>query len=385
MRSYKKRFAREFIRTQQRHRIETRDAILFSIDEVNYLAGIKIQGTDALIYAHFPRNLRAIPKWMKLGNAVRVRHRGGIGSFIEILGPGRAVPVAVPGGTVWPDLGTATDVIISGLTLSAANPGVMAVYVAAGYYRINEVVYAHNIDDSTIMTMTDPTDNVMGVLVDGSHLVMGVGGTGGLTRVDLDAAPSEGSFRYDAIAIGADGTLDYLKGTTFTTTPTYPSIPADHLQIGQYILVIGGVTGVTNVNIGQSFTSKQTSSILINDDTPGQIDFPWSAVTDTPVLTLVVKFQDQYGWALSDDYFVTVDWLTGTGGMRYDGSVYTQNDIQAEFTGSQFTFYVQRDQLATEIDPFLYIKVKDNNGTVSALESATGIVLLDSNGDPLNL
>src|SRR5512137_812697 len=116
MRLYGKRYAKKFIDRRVRLKTETRDAIVWDIDYLNYVAKVKIQGSNEYVMAHFPRNWKETPYWLKKGNAVAIRHREGVKGYIEVIGEGRAIPTAVSGSSM-PEPDTLPDMIISGLTV----------------------------------------------------------------------------------------------------------------------------------------------------------------------------------------------------------------------------------------------------------------------------
>ena len=97
MRLYGKRFVKNYVDSRVVRKTEMRDAVLWDIDWSNYVARVKIQGSNQLITAHFPRNWKKQPYWCKEGNAVRIIHRSGVRGYVEIAGEGRAIPSPVQG------------------------------------------------------------------------------------------------------------------------------------------------------------------------------------------------------------------------------------------------------------------------------------------------
>ena len=86
-----------------RDKTESRDAIVWDIDESNFLVRCKIQGSNEYILCYYPRNWQTLPPWCKRGNAVRIAHRGGIRGNLEVIGNGRAIPTPIAGADQFPD------------------------------------------------------------------------------------------------------------------------------------------------------------------------------------------------------------------------------------------------------------------------------------------
>ncbi len=102
----------------ENHR-ETWDAILWDVDMTKRTCRVKIQGSDNLITARFPSNWADVPHWMKVGNAVRIVHRGGIRGKIELVSDGQVVPTAIVGGSQTPPGEDGGDGVLSGCQVIA--------------------------------------------------------------------------------------------------------------------------------------------------------------------------------------------------------------------------------------------------------------------------
>jgi len=221
MRLYNGKAIKSMVERQVSAQSETRDAVLWDIDTINQLCRVKIQGSANLITAHFPRNWKNTPYWLKRGNAVSIRHRSGTRGYIEVVGEGRAVPSPVSGGgSVLPDPQSLPDMILTGCQLFETSPPSMNLIATSGAYRISGIVYTFNPSNLTGVgiVMDVPAPMVMG---SGSVMSMGTG----LYTVALDPAPSAGLFRYDMCCVGIDGVLDYVPGTPAATSPVFPAVP----------------------------------------------------------------------------------------------------------------------------------------------------------------
>jgi len=190
--------------------------------------------------------------------------------------------------------------------------------------------------------------------------------------LELDAAPVAGQFRYDAFVVGADGIIDYLKGTA-ATTPVKPTIQANHVLLGDYILVIGGITEIIDNHIGMQWATPVASKLGI----PAQSDFAWDAGDDYPERTITVSIYDQYDWLISGNYSIALHLVGGTGNIYSGDDGYDSSSVNQEFTGSSYGFKYRRDQTEDpETSPnFMAIS---STGLVSDMEHRA---LLDINGD----
>jgi len=379
MRLYVRKFAGRSIKKRINVAAETRDGILWDIDWVNFLARVKIQGSNEYINCYFPRNEATVPSWMKPGNAVRIVHRTGTRGFSEIVGHGMAIPTPVPGYSSHPASAALPDGIISGCAVLATIPPSMSVSITDGTYRINEETYTlsggavgyFTMDESDPPMTMDETypPATMGqienyVTMDESDSPMTMDEVfpaytmGDIYAVHtLDAAPA-GAYtaRYDTFQVGIDGIIDYVKGTA-STTPTKPVITADHVQLGEYILVYQGMTEVTSGDIGREFTERDQASLVIT-----HIDeFEWNLGTDYPETNITVTVKDQYGWSLSGNYTITLNNVDGTGQIYSGDTGWDDSIVSQSFVGSGYTFVYQRNQVNTETSPLFMAVITESD------------------------
>lgn len=288
MRLYGKRFVKRALERRKMSTAETRDGILWYIDEEDRVCRVKVQGSDKLVVAHYPRNWSKTPHWLKIGNAVRIVHKGGVRRLIEVVSDGRAIPTAVEGGTARPDPDPGTDAVLSGCTVEAITPNDMKVNVTPGYFRLNGVIYALGTLGASGIVMDDPAPMTMGeIYVMGQYI----------GYLDIEAAPATG-YRYDIIVVGADLTIDVVKGTEAASDPTMPSTPTDHVLLG-WILLYPGMTVITDEDINVYWTDPVPSGLEL-DYIPSQ-QVIWDN-TNPPTVFVRCYMVDQYG-----NYYNTVD------------------------------------------------------------------------------
>lgn len=357
-----------------RQTITDRDAVVWSVSTTNFYALVKIQGSNTLIKAHYPRNWRTLPTWLKTGNSVRIRHRSGVQGYIELVGHGRAIPTPVEGGNLPPSVNQ-SDAIVDGMEVVPYASGGMNITVNGGTYRIDGETYLYVEAVTGYIVMDDPAPMIMG-----ANTLMGVGDT--VTPVVIDAAPAAGYGRYDALVIGTDGVVDYVKGTAVRLTgePPYPSVPSGHLLV-MYLFIYGGMTEITQSDIGVKWTTPYantvtpSSSILTGD---GLFIFPWDGGDDTPQATITLSVTDQYGNAKSIGNSVTVEMLIGTGQVGGGGSWGTSVTFNV---GSSFSFTYERNQVASpqEIGPLIQVSFTG----YPSLTQYIPIICLDVLGDPV--
>jgi len=393
VRTHGRRFVDRKIQRQTAITAETRDGVLWDLDWDNLIARVKIQGSNEYVNVHFPRNEATVWGWMRPGNAVRVIHRGGVRGYAEIVGHGCAIPTPLPGTLAHPATSELADGVLSGCNVTAAGSG-RYVDISDGTYRIDGVTYnlsggtvgyyATSETDPPITTdenypqaETDQTDRYIETSetdppMTTSEIFPFAATDDIVTTLELDPAPSAGLFRYDAFVVGADGIIDYLKGTA-AITPVKPTIPADHILLGDYILVIGGTTEITDSHIGMQWAAPVASKLSI----PALSDFDWDEEDDYPEKTITVYVYDQYGWLISGSYSITLYLVGGTGNVYSGDDGYNSASVNQEFTGSSYGFKYQRDQTQDpETSPnFMTLS---STGLVSDLEHKA---LLDIDGN----
>lgn len=341
MRSYRSQFARNFIDSRVGKRVEGRDAVVWDVDLSNQVCRCKIQGTDEYIIAHFPRNWRYIPYWLKRGNAVRISHRSGVRGYVEVIGEGRAIPTPVT-GTALPTPQGQPDMIVSGCGVTPTAPVSMSVVIAAGTFRIGGTLY----------TLAAPVTKA------------------------LSAAPAAGSYRYDLLCIGADSVVDYIAGTPASSDPVKPLVPGGHVLLA-YILVKGGATVITSENIGETWTAPYACMLALTYDPT----FEWDGLNTTPEMNVTATIKDQYGQTLSvaaGSQVFTLEKSTGTGLVWSLDSGYQAASV-SQVAGNTYTFKYQRDQAAApEHSPVLRVGLAANG-----LSSVAMVTLLDNVGNPI--
>jgi len=326
-------------------RVESRDGVLWAIDS-DSSCRVKIQGTDKLITCHFPRNQYARPSWLKIGNAVRIVHRGGNRGYIEVVGQGRAIPQPTLGGSL-PPPGVTSDGVISGMIVSATVPATNNVVISPGTYRINGTVYYFSGLEEGWPMMAEPSME-MGVAP--VHLMGDLG-------FGLEAAPAAGYFRYDLVVIGADRVIDYITGVPATSNPPMPAVPSDHILL-RFILRVAGDTSIPSERIGIYWTEPKATSVTLDYTTP----FAWSNSTSTPEKTITVNIKDQYGRAFSapsTGWKVTAYKIVGTGQLYSSYSEYQTDTVEMHMLyGSSTSFRYQRDQTVGEVQPYMMVTVE---------------------------
>lgn len=306
--SLRKRLIRQRVQRETAKKVETRDAILWEVIPSQKVARVKIQGSDTLLQARYPENVRKSPEWLKPGSAVRVQHVGGNRNSVELVGCGLNVPTPVPGGSAEPTIGAGENCVLTGCQLYAA--GGMTVRISTGTYRINDIPYT--LSSNIVMTAGS---NI--VMTAGSPIVMGQ--SAGI--VTISAASS--SYRMDGIFVGIDGVIDYIVGTPDATNPQVPDTPAGHVLLG-WVFVPGGTTEITqdliNYPFVEPFVSQMTATAALDRLT-------WSDSSTT----ITVEVLDQYGHGITGTRWIITATITdGTGTITSTG--YTESGYSATFT-----------------------------------------------------
>jgi hypothetical protein len=358
MRLYGGRLINSSVRRAVTERAELRDAVVYDVDTTNRYCRVKIQGSNTYIKAYYNENWGGAPEWVKPGNAVRITHPGGNKGRIEVVGHGILLPTAIPGGSVTPAPTTPGDTILTGCVLSCANPASMSASVSTGTYRIDGVTYtvgALYLGDADIFF---------------GRADIFFGGSG--ASVTLDAA-SATYFRYDAIVVGDDGTVDVVKGSNASGEPTMPTTPADHVRIG-WVLLYPGMTEITQADINRTYSGPIVSAmpVVVADDT-----LEWGIGQPTPdemSTTITVSMRDQYGRVMTySGYELTITFSRGNGTLSYDGHSSTTS-LTFTFSGTATITYT-RDADSGESSPLFLI-----DESYSGQSGGCHIMLYDDEG-----
>jgi len=287
MRLYGKKFIKKYMDGRINLRKGTADGILWSVDHIARIARVRIQGSSEDIIAHYPRNWRDIPYWLKPRNAVRIVWREGHRGYIEISGEGRAIPTPMEGPT-YPEISPLADHWLYGGKLIPTSPESLNLIATGGAYVVDGETYFFNpsLIGGDEIIMDDPAPMTMG---DGEVMAMGTG----QYTVTIDAAPACYRYRYDAFVVGIDGEVDYLKGVQSATEPAKPSIPGEHILIGDYIFVKPNVTQIFIEDIGAEWSEALITYVTVswdnwwNNETGNDGD-------DPPVCRMSWTIFDQY-------------------------------------------------------------------------------------------
>lgn len=408
MRLYGRKFTNRFIQKKLRPTTETKDAIIFEVDWNKYLCKCKIQGSDEYINAHFPRNEATIPSWMKAGNAVRILHRKGVRGHTEVIGHGGAIPTPQQGSPSHPSISSLADAVISGCAVTAS--GAMTISISSGTVRIGGATYtiAGNETGYPVMSETTPLMTILetyppadmgdpaGVnytLMDESDPpmtmsetfppeIIGIGS--GIFVIDLCSPNSAGRFRYDTFAVGTDGIIDYIKGAEAVGQPTKPSIPANHVQLGEYVLVIGGQTSINDGNIGWEWTSQHASSLSLSYTD----ELYWDGGDDYPEIGITAKILNQYGYQYGDPRTYKMTMVVGTGQIWGPVTGYHADTVVEQSSSGSVAFKYQRDQTLAggldcpvcETSPSLRFEIFGSDPDIAFYEAFAKIQLYSKDG-----
>jgi len=382
MKLYGKRFLKSSMESTSRDRKETRDAIVWEINEVERYCRVKVAASDALIRAWFPVNIDRVPTWLRVGTPVRIHHVSGERSRIEVTGLGLVLPSSAAGAQLpIVPIGSNGTMTFMNMNAQFPEPG-ENLTIAAGTYRINGVIYLFTPETT---------------MAEGGTWYMGQGGDMGGDYLLLSVDPVEGNpgeywFRYDVFVVGEDGEVDYIKGdpwryisyTGNLDGPQVPDIPAEHIIIGRPILRIIGQDVVQQRDIGRVWEIPVATELRLSraDDPAGselggravpynsiyffnrQDDYPplWWRNEYTMCWEETVEVYDQYGnpawWSatgqmnvLKFSYFENENIIPATGwtdilGVGYMGSgdiVYGESVDILLYGGWQKTFRVWRE------------------------------------------
>lgn len=296
MRLYKGKMLRRGMDRRVSGARELRDGIIWDIDYTDHFCRVKIQGSDTLIKAHFQENWEMTPQWLKPGNAVRIQHPGGNRSGrIEVAGHGFKIPSPMPGGSGQPPVSPGENSVLSGCQLIASEED-MSVFVQAGTYRLNGVVYTltgivPEMDDETLMM-----DNQ---IMEIDSLTLGTA-----VIVFLDPASSS-SNRYDLIVAGTDGLVHFVKGSYSGGEPTMPQLPADHLLLG-YVLVHEDATTINAWDLNKPWGIPYPQKLLLSVTPDPTNNIHQSSNNWQKSFTFNLTLWDQYDQRISGTYELMV-------------------------------------------------------------------------------
>jgi hypothetical protein len=346
---YGKRFLRQKTQRETAKRIETRDAILWDIFPDDKYCRVKIQGSNTLIKAQYPENWQQTPTYLKPGNAVRIQHVGGNRNRVVIVGNGATIPTPT-GASMFPTASAGPDAVLAGCKVKATDAG-MYVYIETGTYRIDGTTY-------TLSAMTAAESNIataaMGVPIDATHCVKAI-----------DAASST-LYRFDLLAVGTDGTVDLIKGTS-AATPVMPDTPTDHVALG-WVFIPPDTTDITDALINRPFAEPVASTL---DVTVADDDLAW-AETST---TITVAVLDQYERAITGtNWGILGEFVDGNGTL--DGNSTETNYTGTGSNSTTFTYARGLNDPGDE-SPRLKFSLTQNPD----VQMQTVILLRDASGD----
>lgn len=364
MRTYGRKQLKRYIDREINGKSETRDAIIWEIVEADKVCKVKIQNSGKYIYAHYPRNRTTLPNYCRVGNAVRIIHKGGNRGYVEIAGEGRAAPSGIR-----PVYSPSFDAILSGMLIKATNPATMFITIEVGTYRIDGIIYAYAGTSSDHYVMDDDP-----IVMDDDLIPMN--DTTG--SIEIETAPADGYWRYDAVVIGIDGVIDIIKGLEVTSNPGHPVVPEDHLILC-YILVEGSVTSITQEAISSLWTEPNPTYLWVEVD-PSYEDggLVWTEPPPTIQQTaaITVTIYDQHGMAYPGNWTFSFNIAYGSGILFKAG--YGQGvRLPVAISGSSTIVTYRRPMSGSAASPYIQISIEElpNVGMVGAL-----VYLYDENG-----
>lgn len=345
MRLYSGRSINRSVERRFRSHTESRDAIVWDVDESTGVARCKVQGSDEYILCHYAQNWSTLPYFVKPGFAVRIVHKGGSKGFQEISGPGRAIPSPVLGSAL-PPPPPLFDGIITGMLPTAPGLG-MYVSISSGTFRIDNLTYTFNATDGGILMESDADIE----MASDSELLLG---TGANSLLLLDPAPSIPEARYDLIVVATDGIAHVVKGTA-STDPVMPDVPADHIEIA-HVLVLGGVTEIFQKDINALWEPRlphNLTFVLSGAYVKSQSEMYCSLTDANVTMDITITIRCQYGWPLSIPYEITLNKDIGAGSISpYLPTAWSETGpcvVLDEKSTAEFKF--ARDEVLVDPDP----------------------------------
>jgi len=338
--------------------VESRDAIVWDVDNEDKVARVKIQGSNTYVIAHYPENWESNPVWLKPGNAVRISHVGGMRGRIELTGHGTFVPSPVAGGAAAPAVPAIADSVLTGLNILTTLDGNPArrVLVKTGTWSIAGVPYA------------------LGPITMGAGYTLGNGGGMGSIGATVTLGSVAGTYRYDYLYIGSNGIIDVVPGTD-ADPPGVPSAPAAHACIG-YVLSRAGTATPLPGDVNRAYTAATASylTIAVSDS-----ELTWGTEL-TATVTITIK--DQFGSAMTppagSPWPVDLAFFAGNGTIT-DNTGQSSTVSRTAYTAtSAIVFTYTRGGTAGDESPCLKATLV-NKG----LSGATVLTLLDSGGYPM--
>lgn len=362
---YYKKTIRNAMQRSARIHSETRDGILWDVLPESRICRVRIQGSDTLISAHYPQNWESTPLWMKPGNAVRIVHRGGNRAKIEVVGHGKTIPTAIASGSQ-PGLSTTPNAVLTGMVVTSlvGSPS-MAVVVYPGTFRIDDVIYETN-----------------SLYMGGDSFVMGsdIKMNEITATIAIDAAPSVNYYRYDIIALSADGVFDYIKGTYSSFEPTMPTTPFEHVKIC-HIFVYGGATAITQSMINTSYQIPVASqmTVVANPTSLEQelVSSPPPVYETDDTSTITITILNQFGNPHKHSDLVNISFGMGSGTLNNAVNGASIEVYIGSSNGVGTAIY--KCTYADDATPLLDFELVSDSFVTNSLS----IILYDYNGDVL--
>jgi hypothetical protein len=358
MRLYGKRFIKRSMQQQVADRVETRDALVWSVDRFQRWCGVVVQNAPYtnVTKAYFPSGWMEVPQWLKVGNSVRITHTGGVRGRIEIVSQGCLTPRPIGGAP--PGAPLAEDAVISGLQVVALPVPEMRIAVTPGVVRFSGVRYT-----------------LSSIYMDTPNYEMGMGGSmdsGYVYISPVISAPATSNFRYDLFQIGTDRVIDRVVGGQSTSNPAMPALSSSHLRLG-HVLLWSGMTSIVGNNIGATWFAAYPAALQM---TIADNSLLWTELTTS--ITLAMK--TQYGGPVNcPDCIYRLEFVSGNGTIKYGaGGTPSSTYLEVQSSGSSVTFTYTRIQVGAQSPSFLGSIVE------SPIGMASGSITLWDNSVPPN-